>query len=722
MKKNSRTHFMASLLLIIFSILFLLVMGRFVYIQAKGEVNNVSLQKWAQEKREVTHTLKAERGKVFDSNGKLLAYDRSLYRIYAIVDETYTQNKNNPKHVVNSEEVGKHLSTFINLSAEEITSNINEAKSEGRFQVEFGLDGRNITKQTKEEIEKLHLPGIYFLDEAVRYYPNGMFASHIIGFTQNTDDEKTVGMTGVEAIKDELLSGSDGYITYERDRYDKKLLNTNELVKKAKDGHDIYLTIDQKIQILLEDVLAEVDDKYSPKRITAVVMNPKTGEILAMSNRPSYDPNNPGEVENWYNDVISSPFEPGSTVKMFTWAAAIDSGVYNGNELYQSGSYRIHEKVRPINDHNGGRGWGPISYNEGFLRSSNVAASKLVWEKMGPDQFYDYIKAFHFDEKTGIDLPSEIAGQILYNYPAEKLTTSFGQGGTLTPIQQMKAATAIANEGKMMRPYVVKKIVDTNKNEVIEEKQPEIVGEPIKKETAEQVLNLLHDVVNDDRGTGKPYRLKDYSVAGKTGTAEIPNPNGSGYLTGHGNSVYSFLGMAPKDDPQIMMLVAVNQPNISYEQSGSDVVSYIFNGVMENSLRYLNIAPDIEKNDETVETITMPDVIDKNKVDVDANLHNLGVNYTIIGDGKKIVSANILADEQVFKDTHIILITDRPLMPNLIGWSKRDIFQLGDLLNIDTSVKGSGYVSKQNIKQGESLKDDTKIEVELNTNDKKNDK
>lgn len=713
MKKNNRTHIMASFLLLAFSVFFLFVMGRFVYIQAKGEVNNVSLKKWAQDKREVTHTLNAERGKIFDNNGKTLAYDRSLYRIYAIVDETYSENAKEPKHVDNARDVAKKLAPFLNLSEQEIVNRIENAKKSDLFQVEFGKEGKNMTKQTKKEIEQLDLPGVYFFEESVRYYPNGVFASHILGFTKNEDDEKIVGMTGIEAVKDDLLSGTDGYITYERDRFDKKLLNSDQLIKKAKNGHDVYLTIDQKIQILLEDVMSEVDEKYSPERVSAVVMNPKTGEILAMSNRPSYDPNLPGEVENWYNDVISSPFEPGSTVKMFTWAAAIDSGVYNGQELYQSGSYRIHDKVKPINDHNGGRGWGSITFDEGFLRSSNVAASMLVWNKMGPDNFYEYLKAFHFDEVTGIDLPNEIAGQILYNYPAEKLTSSFGQGSTLTPIQQMKAATAIANGGKMMKPYVIKKIVDSNNGQLLEETKPEIVGEPISKETADQVLDLLYEVVNSDKGTGKPYRLKDYSVAGKTGTAEIPNPNGPGYLSGHGNSVYSFLGMAPKDDPQIMMHVAVKKPNISYEESGSDVVSYIFNNVMENSLRYLNISPDKEIEVSNVEAVTFPKIIGKSIESATSILKDKGFKYTVVGKGKEVVSINVKENEDTFSDQHVIIVTDKPEMPDITGWSKRDIFYLGDLLDLDISVKGNGYVTKQSIKPGEKLTNKKKLQIEL---------
>src|SRR5699024_3689004 len=252
-----------------------------------------------------------------------------------------------------------------------------------------------------------------------------------------------------EKEMNELLHGQDGFISYQRDKYNKKLLDPEERVKEPEDGADVYLTIDQKVQTSLEDVLSQVDDEYNPERMNAIVMNPKTGEIIAMSSRPSYNPNHPDNVENWYNDAISSPFEPESTVKMFTWAAAIEEGVYNGDETFKSGSYRVNEKITPINDHNQGEGWGSITFDEGFERSSNVAASKLVWENIGTETFLDYLQAFDFDEKTDIDLPGEVPGQILYSWPLEKITTAFGQGTTMTPIQQLKAASAIANQGKM---------------------------------------------------------------------------------------------------------------------------------------------------------------------------------------------------------------------------------------------------------------------------------
>src|SRR5699024_1511631 len=323
------------------------------------------------------------------------------------------------------------LDVEANYFAEKLT----EAKEKELFQVEFGSQTKELNQQQKEEIEALDLPGINFEKESIRYYPNDIFASHIIGFaTQNNkdddedSDQSIKGVTGIEKVKDDILRGEDGFVSYQRDRYNKKLLDPKEVVKSPVDGNDIYLTIDQKVQVLLEDVMSEVEEKYEPSKITATVMNAKTGEIVAMSNRPSYNPNDPIDVKNWYNDSISTPFEPGSTVKMFTWASAIDAGVYNGDEQFQSGRYKINERVSAVNDHNQGQGWGKISYDEGFARSSNVAASKLVWEKIGPDEFLDYLKAFEFDKETGIDLPGEVGGRILYDWPAEKLTTSFGQG------------------------------------------------------------------------------------------------------------------------------------------------------------------------------------------------------------------------------------------------------------------------------------------------------
>lgn len=714
MKKNKSTNIVASLLMIFFMFLFLIVSGRYIYIQATGVVSDVSLTEWAKDKRETSVVLPAERGEIYDHSGMTLAYNRPAYRIYAILDPEYSTNQKEPKHVVDPQKTAEKLAPFLDLEETEIREKIEKGIEEERFQVEFGKTGKNLSQQTMEEIKSLNLPGIYFLEEAIRYYPNGMFASHIIGFAQEDEEtEELTGITGVENAKNKLLGGTDGFLQYQRDRYNKKLVDPKEVVQKPEDGHDIYLTIDQKIQTLLEDALSQVDEKYDPERITAVVMDPKTGAILALGNRPSFNPNNPEDVENWYNDVISTPFEPGSTTKMFTWAAAIDSGNYNGNEYYQSGRYVVNEKIEPINDHNQGAGWGSITFDEGFRRSSNVAASKLVWEKMGAETFLEYLERFDFDKKTDIDLPNEVAGKILYNWPSEKLRAAFGQGSTTTPIQQVKAASAIANKGKMAKPYVIQKIVDSNTGDVIEEKEPVVVGEPISEETAAQMLDLLESVVNSKDGTGKPFRLDDYTVAGKTGTAQIPNSNGKGYLKGSHNNIFSFLGMAPKDDPQLIMHVSVKQPKLEPGQSGSEPVSFIFNNVMENGLHYMNIEPDKETEQSTAETETFPEVLNKDVKTVTKQLEKAGANITVIGNGEKIVAANIAEGDKFFPNQRIMLLTDKPTMPDIIGWSHRDVLSLANLLEVNVETSGVGYVKKQSIKEDKKIDDKTTLKVEL---------
>ena len=720
--KNKKTNIMASFFMVVFLIFFLIISGRFIYIQVTGEVNDVSLEAWAKEKRETSVVLPAERGKIYDRNGMTLAYNRPTYRIYAIVDPEYSKSQKEPLHVVDPEETAEKLAPLLGIDEKEILERLQEGIEEGKFQVEFGKEGKNLSQQVMEEINELQLPGINFMEDSIRYYPNGMFASHIIGFASPDEDTGIVsGVTGLEKEKNKLLSGTDGFIRYHRDKYNKKLLESNEVVQHPEDGHDIYLTIDQKIQTILEDVLSQVDEKYNPSRITAVVMHAKTGEILAMGSRPSFNPNNPEQVENWYNDVISIPVEPGSTAKIFTWAAAIEEGVYNGNELFQSGKYVVNEKIEPINDHNQGRGWGKISFDEGFRRSSNVAASKLVWEKLGTDTFLEYLQKFHLDEPTNIDLPNEVPGQILYNWPSEKLRTAFGQGSTMTPIQQIKGVSAIANEGKMLKPFVVKKVVDPNSGEVVSENSPEVVGEPISKETAQQMIELLDDVVTEKDGTGRKYQLDDYSVVGKTGTAQIPNPNGSGYLTGRENNIFSFLGMAPKEDPQIIMHVSVKQPSLSQTETGSDPVAFIFNHVMENSLHYLNIEPDKEDEQEEIDVVEIPQITNKKVTAVQKDLEKLGFEVAVVGEGEQVAAANVEAGEKLLPRQRIILVTDKPTIPNMTGWSLKDVSTLANLLNIEIEISGQGFVVDQSVESGTKIKDDLKVEVKLEGFDEESD-
>jgi len=708
--KNPNTHRGAALLILVFSFVFLIIVGRFLYIETTATVEGVDLKEWAEEIRTSSYKIDAARGKIYDKNGMVLAYDRPMYRLQAIVDPDYSANLENPKHVTDPEKVASKLAPLLGLKEREMIKTIKNGQENDRFQVEFGANGREISQEEMEEIKDLKLNGITFQEEAKRYYPNGVFASHLIGFARSQDGD-IKGITGIEKQMQKYLKEEEGKISYERDKYGTKLLDPNQVMKEPDDGENVYLTIDQKIQTFLEDAMSQVDEQYSPEKIMAGVMDPDTGQILAMSNRPSYNPNDIGEVENWYNDLIAYPFEPGSTMKMFTWASAIEEGVYDGDELYKSGRYQVTENSSTIGDHNNGEGWGMISFNEGFQRSSNVAASILAYEKLGPDKFKKYLSDFHLNQQSGIDLPGEKTGSFVFDKPIEQITTAFGQGSTVAPIQLMTAATSIANDGKMMKPYILSKISSSKDGEIIKERSPEVIGEPISKSTASQVRDLMGQVVTSENGTGGKFKLDDFSLAGKTGTAQISKPGG-GYMTGRENYTFSFMGMAPKDDPELLMYVAVQQPNLDNTEYGSDPVSHIVKTVMENSLHYLDIKPD-EESQTKVSQVKLPDVTDLSVEKATSRLKENFNRVEVIGQGSEVEKILPAPGAEVLKNQRIMIITDQPTMPDLTGYSLRDVHRLAEYFGFNIETMGNGYVTKQSIAPGSEIKEDGYLVVEL---------
>lgn len=716
--KSVNTHRGAAILMFFFAILFLVIAGRFLYIESTAKVQGVDLNEWAEDIRTSSYEIDANRGKIFDKNGMVLAYDRPTYRMYAIVDPEYTANPKEPRHVTEPSKTASKLAPLLDLSESEIERTIengietheNNDGDDDLFQVEFGAKGKNLSQSTVDEINDMNLPGIQFIEESKRYYPNGMFASHVIGFARSNGNEIN-GVTGIEKQMEEYLKEKKGHISYERDKYGTKLLDPKQVMTEPDHGEDVYLTIDQKIQTFLEDAMTQVNEQYSPEKIMAAVMDPKTGEVLAMSNRPSYNPNAIGNVKNWYNDIISYPFEVGSPMKIFTWASAIEEGVYNGSDLYESGTYRVTENSKRIADHNNGRGWDMISFDEGFQRSSNVAASKLVYEVIGPTKFRDYLTKFHLDQKTGIDLPGEMSSKLVYNRPIEYITTGFGQGSIFTPIQMMTAATAIANDGSMMRPFVLSKIASSDTGEVLKQGKPEKIGQPVSKETAKKVRDLMGTVVTSEHGTGRSFKLEDFSLAGKTGTAEIVGSDGN-YMTGRENYVFSFMGMAPKDDPELLMYVAVKQPDLEPTELGSEPVSYIIKTVMENSLHYLDIQPDKDVSADVTQ-YSLPDVTGMATKKAESRLKETFEDVVVIGNGDEVVSTLPSPKSEVLANQKVMVVTDKPTMPDLTGYSLRDVNRIVDHFDMKLEVMGNGFVTKQNISPGSSINEDGYLVVEL---------
>lgn len=702
-------------MLLLYGGLFLVLFCRFFYIQATGEVKGYSLQAEAANKYARETVLAADRGRILDRNSNVLVEDTLSYRLVAVVSEKATQNKDNPRHVVDPAETAKVLAQYIDLDEDTIYEKLMTAIQNDKYQVEFGVAGRSISHEVKVAIEKQKLPGINFVGDKKRYYPNGTFASHLIGYATKEEQKdgtfKTVGRMGLELTYNEELTGKNGKIEYESDRFGYLLSNSEKMIQPAEDGDDIYLTIDKTIQNFLDETMTRVNEEYNPESIVAVVADPKTGEILAMSQRPTFDPDDRIGLEtNWYNDVVENVLEPGSTMKTFTLAAAIETGNWNPNIWYQSGKYKLYNNI--VNDSNSGRGWGKITFLEGIQRSSNTMIAHLL-EIMGGETVIEYFDKFGFGHKTGINLPNEASGTIVSERPFDRLTTAFGQNSTVTPIQLIQAMTAIANDGEMMQPYVIDKIVDPNTGETVLNTEPKVKGNPISAETAQQVREILATTVTSDHGTAKRFQIDGYEVSGKTGTAQIPKKDGTGYYYGGHNYIYSFLGMAPADDPQLIMYVAVKKPQMSNSIAGSEPVSKIFTSVMQNSLKYLNIDPE-----DTAQVVMdkMPNAVGKNAEEVATELTNKGIQPVIIGDGGEIKEQYPRANLSIMKDSVVFLKTEgTSLLPSFKGWSLRNVLVYKTMSGLPIEIVGEGFVESQSVSENTAITDSAPIVVKLKT-------
>lgn len=711
-RKQPNMNVGAALLFAIFCLLFFVLLFRFLSIQITGQAAGQPLAAKAQQNYNKEGILEAKRGTIYDRNGEVIAEDTSSYTLVAILDKSMK-----PNYVSDKEKTARELAKFINLPESDILRILSK---KGPFQVEFGRAGKDIPLQTKHDIEELKLPGITFIRESKRFYPNGIFSSHLIGYVDTEEGETTpVGQLGIEKSLNDILMGKNGSIKYESDLWGYLLPNSDQKVIPAQDGKDVYLTLDKKIQTFLEDALNQADEMYKPENMVAIVADPKTGDILAMGQRPTFHPKTrEGINKTWLNEAVEVSFEPGSTMKIFTLAAALEEDVLNLNETYQSGSYKVTKNSKAIRDHNK-VGWGPITYLEGFQRSSNVAIAKMVNEKLGFEKYREYLTKFGFEKPTGIEVPNEAGGNIVYEYPLDKITTGYGQGTAITAIQQIQAATAIAGNGEMLKPHIIARIADPNTNKIVEETQREIAGKPISENTAKQVREVMESVISSPKGTGhEKYNIDGYTVAGKTGTANFTE-NGK-YAKGVNKYVYSFIGMAPAEDPELIVYVAVKQPKIQNSSEGSLPVSMIFKQVMKNSLNYLTIQP---TEQETTKIIEIPDLTGLSLQEGNDQLSKLGVETVILGKGTKIVKQLPEKGQALLEGEKVVIQTDGEVtLPDLTNWSLRDVMKIASLAKLELNISGNGYVRKQNLQAGTVLKEGDYLVVHLQPPDEKEEK
>lgn len=585
-------------------IIFLLFAVRFIYIIGVGKVGSESLDKKRQDLYQGSSVIKAKRGTIYDRNGQPIAEDATSYSLYAELGKDYIGLNNKKLYVQKkdhdkiAEVLHKYAGIDKELTLKQLSKEIKKNEN-GKYygSTEFGSNGKNLSLETKTKIEKeleeAGVPGIYFTEHPDRMYPNGKFASYILGYAQpeNSDEENSKltgekGM-GIENAYDDILKGEDGYKYFQKDSKGNELPGSVIVDKKAVDGKDIYTTLDSNLQLRMEEVMDDVFSKSEPENMTAVLMSAKTGEILAASQRPTFDPQTKKglyEEEDqpkpvWQNMLIQTPFEPGSTMKVFTVAAAIDSGNLNENETFESGKIQVYDT--PISDWKP-EGKGTLTYRQALAWSSNVGMVHLE-QKMGTT-WQEYLNKFGFGKTTESGLPFEEPGNIRDKNPVDTAMSAFGQAIGVTNFQMMQGFTAIANKGTMLKPQYIKKITSEDGKE---EKVfgPQEVGKPIKESTADKTLDFMKDTVEDPiYGTGYgTYGIDGVSVSAKTGTAQIFE-NGQ-VLTGPNDYLYSVVQIAPTENPEYIMYVTLRKPKIIGEQSAAELVAEVSNSMLKHAFK-----------------------------------------------------------------------------------------------------------------------------------------
>ena len=559
----------------------------------------------ARKQHQGSSTLLPRRGTILDRNNKDLAVNVEVKSVFA-----------NPYAVKEPTELSKTLSTKLDMAEKTTISRLSSKAS-------FVWLKRLVDPEVSTELESMKLEGVGFIEEPKRVYPNGHLMGQVLGFT-NID---STGIEGIEYRYDDLLIGRPGKITLKKDAYGRKIINNPDIVEDFGDenisGHEIVLTIDAQIQHIVERELKEGIEQMNGEKGMAIVLNPETGEVLAMASYPFLDPNDYRKypLENRRNLPIWYTYEPGSTMKVFLASAALQEGKATPETQFFCENGRRKIGGRTIKDV---KSYGTLTLADVIRVSSNIGASK-IGELLGKETYYSYLKKFGFGDKTGIDLPGE-SGGLLYSPKhwgkIELATISFGQGVSVTALQLASALSAIANGGYLMKPHLVKKITGPD-GTVIRENEPEVVNRVLSYDTAASVTRIMERVVEE--GTGKKAAIPGYKVAGKTGTAQIPDPVNGGYYSDR--YIASFIGFVPSDDPKLTMVVVVEAPKKLTH--GGSVAAPIFRQIAEKVLFHLGISPSTNVAGAKI----MPDLSGKSVRDILKWSEEQGVKVRVNGSG-----------------------------------------------------------------------------------------
>lgn len=679
--KKRVTIKISKFIILVVAFLFVAIICKLSYVVLSDKVDGINLKDKSASISTVKKTLYADRGNIYDINGEELASTVNSYTVIAYLNS----NKTN---VSDKEKTAKELAPILNMTEEKLIELLNKKL----YQVELRPGGYGITEVVKARIEKLELPGIDFIKNSKkRYYNKSTFASYIIGYAKVLDDGKISGELGIEGYYDDILSGTNGYtkyLKYTSSNY--KIPNTNEDTKKAKDGSDIYLTIDSSIQLIAEKAVSSMKEKFNTDWAVFTVMDAKTGAIVASATNPNFNPNDTNTIKEYMNPLLSYQYEPGSVMKVFSFASSMEEGKYDGEETFKSGSYTLDDGT-VIRDSER-KGWGTISFDEGFARSSNVAATTLAL-RLGVDKLSEYYNNLGFGKKTGIELSNEAIGDIEMVYQSELATASFGQGVSVTAIQMLQALSAMTNDGTVIKPYIVDKVEDQNGNITYQGER-----QVVKKVYSTNTVNKMHEIMKKVIDINKYWQVNNVSIMGKTGTAQIASPKG-GYLTGTYDYIKSFAGIFPADDPKYIVYVAGKKPETNLGSWAKVITTAI-----EEIASYAKLTESKSDADPS-KIITLDNYISKYLDTTLEELKNKKIDVIILGNGKYIINQYPLKNKTLLSGEKLFLLTnDKEIkMENLKGWSLSEVKTYCNLIGLKLEYNGYGYVINQSIEENAIL-------------------
>ena len=702
MKKKRTRVKVNKILIVLFFFAFFCATIKLSYVALSPVVDGTNLAEFVEGRNTTTETLYASRGNIYDINGEVLAKNVNSYTLIAYLSESRTTDADNPQHVVDKEKTAKALSEVLDMDYEYALGRLNV---EGAYQVEFGTAGRDLSENKKAEIEALDLDGIGFISGSKRYYKQGSAASYIIGYARMNDIGEIVGEMGIESYYNEELKGTDGETMYQKDAYGYQMGDAYYTIDPVS-GSDIYLTLDSQIQLILEDAMTKLEENNEFTWATFTVMDANTGAIVGSASSPDFNPNTLEGLTNYVNPLVGYTYEPGSTMKIFSWLAAMENGVYDGKEEFMSGSIEVAgAKIYDFNN----AGWGMINYDTGFAYSSNVGATNLALklEEKQKGTLKEFYESLGFGSKTGIELPGEESGVLRLTYESEIATASFGQGITTTPIQTLQALSLLTNDGIMLKPYIVDKIVDENGNVTYEGKRTEL-GRKVSSDSVKKVYSLMYDVVYN--GLSTVWQPNNVTLAGKTGTAQIASASG-GYLTGTTNYIRSFAGIFPYENPEYIIYVSVKQID-----GGASAVASVVTDAVESIANYANIT-NTESDVDLSKIIELSNYMSNNVETTVSELEKLNLKVITLGNGNTIINQYPLKGTKVLAGSKIFILTNGTefTMPDITGWSSSEVMNFCNLIGLKYTFNGYGVVSSFNLPVGEIIDLSKTLEITLST-------